>query len=147
MAKNFSRNIWKRKDVRSGYEERVRKNLDERGITYGYETVKLRYTKDRCKHCGEVFSTGTYTPDFIIERLSGVRLVVECKGRFTSTDRTKMLRVIRDNPAEDIRLLFQRDQNIRKGSQTKYSTWCVKNNIKYDFGEEIPQVWIKEKAK
>ena len=58
-----------------------------------------------------------------------------------------MLRVIRDNPTEDIRLLFQRDQNIRKGSQTKYSTWCVKNSIKYGFGEEIPQTWINEKVK
>ena len=138
MANKF----WNRKQVRSGFEATVRKNLDKQGVEYGYESIKLKYVKSCCPNCGCKLSTGTYTPDFIVPRCSGVRLVVECKGRFTSSDRTKMQRVKRDNPSEDIRLLFQRDNRIRKGSNTYYSTWCIKNGFEYAIGDKIPETWL-----
>lgn len=86
---------------------------------------------------------GTYTPDFIFERPSGIRMVVEAKGRFTSQDRTKMLQVMRSNPVEDIRFIFQRDNPIRKGSTTRNSDWALKNGFKFAIGEEIPDEWLK----
>jgi len=140
--KKGSSKYWTRKDVRSGLEERVRHDLDRRGIPYGYETIKLKYVKKTCPGCGEVVDSGTYTPDFIFERAPRVRLVVEAKGRFTSSDRTKMLAVRMSNPGEDIRFLFQRDQCLRKGSTTRYSGWAVKHGFPYHIGEVIPDEWL-----
>ena len=133
----------KKSGVRSGLEDRVKKDLDKRGITYGYETVRLRYTKLCCPKCGESIKSGQYTPDFVFERTFGLRLLVETKGLFTSTDRTKHLAVKCSNPKEDIRFLFQRDNPIRKGSKTKYSTWCLKNGYIFSVGESIPEEWLK----
>jgi hypothetical protein len=130
--------------VRSGLEDRVKKDLDKRGIKYGYESIKLTYTKLCCDGCGRVIKLGRYTPDYIIERTNGIRLVVECKGLFTSADREKHKRVKRDNPTEDIRFLFQRDQPIRKGSKTNYSDWSIKNGYIYSIGEVIPESWLNE---
>jgi len=144
MKRKGSNKYWTRKDVRSGLEERVRNDLDKRGITYGYETEKLTYNKESCKNCGNIISTGRYTPDFVLKCKSGSTIYAEIKGRYTSSDRTKMLRVKRDNPNKDIRLVFQRDQFIRKGSTTRNSDWCLKNGFKYHIGETIPQEWINE---
>lgn len=130
--------------MRSGLEVKVKEDLEKKGILYEYENLKLSYTKDTCKNCGATVKSGIYTPDFIIPRTSGKRLVVESKGRFTSVDRTKMQRVKRDNPTEDIRLLFQRDQFIRAGSSTRYSDWAVKNGFLYAIGETVPKEWLKD---
>lgn len=129
---------WNRNSVRSGLEERVRKDLDERKIKYEYETLKLPYIKKICPHCGEVLQKGNYVPDFIIGNL-----IVEVKGRFTAEDRKKHKAVREMNPDRDIRILFQRDQKIAKNSKTKYSDWCLKNSIVFAFGENIPDSWIK----
>lgn len=134
---------WKKtKSTRSGYEERIKKNLEARGIKYGYETIKLKYIKEICPLCGEPVKLGTYTPDFIIERPNRIPLVVEAKGRLTSSDRTKMQRVKRCNPSEDIRLIFQRDQPIRKGSNTTYTRWAEKNGFMCCVGESVPEEWL-----
>ena len=127
---------------RSGFEDKVEANLKERGISYEYESIKLKYTKERCPHCDKIVKRGTYTPDFIIQRPSRVRLVVEGKGRFTSIDRTKMLRVKRDHPNEDIRILFQGNNPIRKGSNTRYVDWAEKNGFPCAVGIEIPDSWL-----
>ena len=128
---------------RSGFEQKIKKDLEGRGIKYGYETVRLSYTKRSCPHCAKVVDTGTYTPDFNIERPSGIDLIVEGKGYFDVADRSKMLLVKRDNPGKDIRLLFQRDQPIRKGSKTSYSSWSIKNGFPFAIGTSIPEEWLK----
>ena len=133
----------KKSGVRSGLEDRVKKDLDQRGVKYGYESIKLTYAKLCCDGCGRVIKLGRYTPDFVIERPSGLRLLVETKGRWDSESRTKHKAVARDNPKEDIRFLFQRDQPIRKGSPTKYSDFCIKNGWIYAIGESIPDSWLK----
>jgi hypothetical protein len=129
---------------RSGFEDKVEANLKARGVNYTYESSKLCYTKLVCPHCNEVVSRGTYTPDFFIERCSRVRLVVECKGYLDSPTRTLMQRVKRDNPTEDIRFVFQRDNLIRRGSKTSYLTWAHKNGFPAIVGTEIPSSWINE---
>ena len=133
----------KRSKFRSGFEDKVAKDLTERNIPYEFETVRLQYTKLSCPHCGGIADTGTYTPDFIFQRASRVRLILECKGYFDSTDRNKLQRVKRDNPKEDIRLLFQRDQPIRKGSKTLYSGWAIKNGFPWATGTSVPDEWLK----
>lgn len=127
---------------RSSFEAQIKDNLEKRKIKHGYETIRLTYTKHECPHCGKVVTTGTYTPDFIIERSSGIRLICEGKGYFDSEDRRKMQLVKRDNPNEDIRFLFQRDQPIRRGSKTTYSKWCLKNGFDYAIGIELPEEWL-----
>lgn len=131
--------------VRSGFEARIKKDLEQRGINFGYETIKLKYFSKPCPHCGRSTSTRTYTPDFILH--GRLPIVVEAKGRFTSADRTKMRDVKRDNPAIDIRFLFQRDQVIRAGSKTRYTTWAQAHGFPYAVGESIPQEWIPKDNK
>ena len=133
----------KRAIRRSGFEDKVEANLKQRGIQYEYEKHKLKYTKVVCPHCGRDASTGSYTPDFVFARPSGVRLVVECKGYLDSPTRTLMERVKRDNPTEDIRFLFQRDNPIRKGSKTRYTEWALKKGFPSAVGIEVPSDWLK----
>jgi hypothetical protein len=128
---------------RSGFEEKIKKDLEGRGIAFEYEKHTLSYVKRHCPHCLKVVDTGTYTPDFVIQRVAGVRLVVEGKGHFDSEDRTKMLLVKKNNPLCDLRMLFQRDQPIRKGSKTLYSTWAAKHGFPYAIGISIPEGWLK----
>lgn len=128
---------------RSGFEDKVEANLKQRGIKYEYETIRLGYTKRTCPHCGLPAELGRYTPDFIFQRVNGIRLVVECKGYLDSTNRTLMQRVKRDNPTEDIRFLFQRDNPIRRGSATKYTQWSIKNGFPCCVGTEIPKEWLE----
>ena len=130
--------------LRSGLEDRIKEDLEKKGVKYEYESIKYAYTKDTCKNCGAVVNSGIYTPDFIIERNTGVPLILEAKGYMDSPTRTKMQRVKRDNPDQDIRFVFQRDNFIRRGSKTKYSDWCFKNGFQYSIGEEIPKEWLKD---
>jgi len=132
---------------RSGFEDKVEANLKDRGIKYVYEDKnhKLGYTKLSCPHCGESVSRGTYTCDYFIERRSGIRLLVECKGYLDSAGRTKYALIKRDNPTEDIRFLFQRDNPIRRGSKTTYTGWATKLGFPCAVGDKIPQEWIDEK--
>ena len=130
--------------MRSGLEEKIKLDLEKKGIKYEYETLKFTYTKDICKNCGAIVKSGIYTPDFIIPRTSGIPLICEIKGYFDSQSRTKMQRVKRDNPDQDIRFVFQRDNFIRKGSKTKYSCWCLKNGFPYAIGETVPKEWLKD---
>lgn len=139
---SFRRRYGSKQKTRSGFEQRVMNDLTKRGIEHTYETLQLNYIKRECPHCGEVVDRGTYKPDFIIPRKSGVRLVVEGKGYLDSANRTLMQRVKRDNPDEDIRFLFQRDQPIRKGSKTTYSQWAQKNGFPWAIGESIPSEWL-----
>ena len=90
---------------RSKYEANIAKDLKARRIKFEYETVKIPYylsKKGRCKFCssGVVFVHKVYTPDFIIGSI-----ILEAKGRFTSSDRTKMLAAKEANPSLDIRML------------------------------------------
>jgi hypothetical protein len=45
------------------------------------------------------------------------------------------------HPELDIRILFMRDQPIRKGSNTMYSDVCDKLGYVYAF-KEIPSTWL-----
>jgi hypothetical protein len=74
---------------------------------------------------------GWYTPDFWLPDRG---LFIETKGRFTASDRRKMLAVIDGNPEDTFVMLFMRDNRIRKNSNTTYSDWCEANNVDYAIG-------------
>ncbi|MDF1853502.1 MAG: hypothetical protein P1U85_21880 [Verrucomicrobiales bacterium] len=132
---------------RSKYEANIAKDLKARRIKFEYETIKIPYylsKKGRCKFCssGVVFVHKVYTPDFIIGSL-----IIEAKGRFVSSDRTKMLAAKEANPSLDIRMLFMRDQWCTKKKRKRYSDWCNDHNIPFAFGTALPKSWLRESRK
>ena len=130
---------------RSRYEASIARDLQFKGIEFEYETIKVNYylkKKGKCEGCDNVnsiFVHKTYTPDFIIGSM-----IIEAKGFFTSSDRTKMSQAVRENPDLDIRMLFMRDQWCTKTKNKKYSDWCNDHNIKCAFGVSLPKEWLKE---
>ena len=141
--------------MRSKFERRLADSLEERGIEYGYETLTLDYytkvRKGRCGKCGSkqgVTQEHIYTPDFIILRsgsdyttTDSNPLIIEAKGRFTATDRTKMKAVKDRHPDLDIRFVFMGNNKIHKNSDTRYGDWCDKHGFPWTI-KEIPSEWI-----
>jgi hypothetical protein len=82
---------------------------------------------------------GWYTPDFYLPKSS---LFIETKGRFTASDRRKMLSVITGHPDDRFVMLFMRDNKIHKRSQTVYSEWCEQNGIEWSINT-VKEEWIK----
>jgi hypothetical protein len=117
---------------RSRYEALVAGNMEKRGIRYQYESRKCKYVVTR-----------NYTPDFEL----GKDLFIETKGRFTSADRTKLLRVRDQNPDIEIRLLFMRDNRLSKSSLTTYTQWATANGFVSAVGKEVPEEWITKYMK
>ena len=117
---------------RSGLEERVAEQLDQLGVSYTYEKVKLKYIKPASSH--------VYTPDFQLPN----GIIVETKGRFLAPDRQKHLLVKKHNPELDIRFVFSNSNaRISKASKTTYAMWCRKNGYKFA-DKTIPEEWINE---
>lgn len=114
---------------RSKFEARVAAAL---GKGWLYEATKLTYTL-----------TNRYSPDFKkgIGEPDGYRdgtVFIEAKGRFTGTDRRKMLAVKAQHPRADIRLVFMRDNPLYKGAKSKYSDWCKKHNFPFSIFPRLP---------
>lgn len=107
-------------------------DLKKRRIKFKYEEDKITFV--------EPAKVRTYIPDLSI----GDGLIVEIKGRWTAQDRRKMGYVIEQNPDLDIRMLFDKDNTISNNSNTRYSDWCTKRNIKFAIGNTIPEEWINE---
>lgn len=139
--------------MRSKFERRLADSLEERGIPYGYETLQLEYyTKVRggvCESCGEhkeIYQRHWYTPDFIIRHGSDEtgtpsNLIVEAKGRFTASDRSKMKAVKEAHPELDIRMVFMGNNKVHKNSDMRYGDWCDKYGFPWTL-KEIPDEWI-----
>lgn len=125
----------KRSDMRSDLEFLVYSSTikNNKNVKLKYETLKLPYVIEKY-----------YLPDFVIE---GTDIVVEVKGYFRATDRTKMLAVKKANPNLDIRFVFPQDNKLFSRSKTRYSDWCEKNGFKYHIGTEIPKEWLTRKKK
>jgi len=118
--------------LRSGYERKIRKCLEQKEVDYTYESMVIEYTVPETKH--------KYVPDFILP--NGV--IVEGKGYWDAASRQKMARVIEQHPELDIRILFQRDNTLSKKSKTKYTDWAKKRGIKCAVSSQglIPEEWL-----
>ena len=117
----------KKAAYRSKFEKRIALALSGAGVPFAYEDERLKYTK-LCY----------YTPDFIL----GNGVMLEVKGFWRPSDRTKHLLVRRDNPEIDIRFVFQRAKNkLNKQSKTTYGDWCDKNGFLW-CEREIPKSWL-----
>tara|TARA_R110002167_G_scaffold331706_1_gene538414 strand:- start:61386 stop:61832 length:447 start_codon:yes stop_codon:yes gene_type:complete len=122
---------------RSGLEAKVAKILNNLKIKWSYESIKLDYEqrvthkKLRCDKCGggDITVMRQYTPDFI---LKSPKRVLEVKGRFSMSDRKKMLSVIKNNPKVRVVIILQQpNAKISKKSKKTYGSWCTENNIEW----------------
>ena len=114
---------------RSKFEGRVIAALKKRGVQFEYEPIRLPYNRPQ-----------NYIPDIVLAN----GIIVEIKGRFTSSDRTKMILVQEAHPDKDIRLVFQRGMNkLYKGSITTYAQWAKQHGFQWAEGF-IPLSWINE---
>lgn len=130
MAKKSTPNKTKAEPkFRSGFEKKVYEQAHGK-LDFEPKDAYLNYNKP-----------SYYIPDFRLP--NGV--LVECKGRFTSTDRTKMLRVRDQNPGADIRLVFQRANNklTRSPNSITYWQWAEKHGFPWAQGT-IPEEWWKK---
>ena len=119
---------------RSGLEKRTADFLNKRKVKFRYEEVKLKWQDLRMR---------TYTPDFVLSN----GIIIETKGRFISSDRTKHLFVKSQHPDLDIRFVFSNPKaKLYKGAKSSYGDWCDKHGFKYA-KETIPIEWLKEKKK
>lgn len=127
MATSTFKHIKFANGFRSGLEAAVAEQLNELGVEYEYEKLKIPYQID-----------AKYIPDFVLPN----GIIVECKGRFTSEDRRKMRLVKEQNPELDIRFVFTRSTSkINKGSKTSYGDWC--NKYGFDYSDKlIPGEWL-----
>ena len=119
---------------RSGLEKRTADFLNKRKVKFQYEEVKLKWQDLRMR---------TYTPDFVLSN----GIIIETKGRFISSDRTKHLFVKAQHPELDIRFVFSNPRaKLYKGAKSSYGDWCDKHGFQ-NARETIPVEWLKEKKK
>lgn len=131
---------------RSNAEARIAKWLEDNGIKYDYENIKIPYTSTvkngLCEKCGnkKALQRRTYLPDFTFPDYGWI---LEVKGRLTSSDRSKMIDIKKANPEISIRLLLLQDNKLRKNSEKRYSTWCLDNGFLYCV-KNLPISWFKK---
>ena len=117
--------------VRSGFEKQVLDALSESGVDYEYEAETLSYVKEH-----------RYTPDITLPN----GILIEVKGFFEPSDRTKALLVRAQNPDKDVRFVFQRaNTKLSKKSKTSYANWCDKHGFLWA-EKRVPKEWIDEKG-
>ena len=129
---------------RSGLEEKTAKSLEEMGVPFTFETLKIPYIIPASNH--------KYTPDFIITTKSGKTLIIETKGIWTYQDRLKHLLIREQHPELDIRFVFDRSKSkISKVSVTTYADICngmgrgkFKGTTWQYADKRIPEEWIEE---
>ena len=136
---------------RSKFEKTVAAKLNAHGIGFKYEASQFPYKKQQkiTKLTKELhglpadfkaYTYHLYTVDFDI---AGHDFHIEVKGRWTPSDRTKMIAIKKQHPEVDVRMWFQADNYIYPGSTSRYSDICKKNNIKFHVGKTLPP-WFGE---
>lgn len=117
---------------RSGLEDSIAQQIASKGLEIDYENPnsRIEYLKPPSK----------YTPDFVLPN----GIIIETKGRFLGSDRTKHLLIKAQHPEKDIRFVFSNSrQKLYKGAKKTYAEWCEKNGFKYA-DKQIPESWFEE---
>jgi hypothetical protein len=113
---------------RSGFEERIAKELDKRAIPYLYEAQSFEYT-----------TRSRYKPDLFL--MNGV--ILELKGFFSPSDRRKHVAMKEQHPELDVRMVFQRNNLLTRKSKSTYGMWCDKYDIPWCVWPDIPTDWLQ----
>ena len=121
-----------KKAYRSGLEDKIAKELALQGVRFQYEPPGwVPYSRRPSK----------YKPDFLLPN----GIIIETKGQFPSSDRSKHKLIKEQHPDLDIRFVFSNSKSrIGKKSKTTYAMWCERNGFLYA-DKSIPPEWIEEK--
>ena len=113
---------------RSGLEQDNAKLLKANATEYEYEKLRIKFTP---KH-------RTYTPDFQLSN----GIIIETKGRFMPSDRSKHLLIKQQHPELDIRFVFSNSNTrLSKTSKNTYGGWCEQHGFLYA-DKLIPLNWM-----
>ena len=116
---------------RSGLEDDIAKDLNDRGVEFEYEKLKVRW---------QLLENKTYTPDFKLPN----GIIIESKGRFVQADRKKHLIIQDQHPFLDIRFVFSNSKaKLYKGAKSTYGDWCNKHGFLYA-DKRIPEEWLTQ---
>lgn len=96
-----------------------------------YEPEKLHYSFE-----------GTYKPDFVLTFADGHKMYIETKGYMDNDNRRKMASVRLANLNLDIRMVFSKDDKLRKNLPMTYSKWAEKVGFPWAI-KIIPEEWLK----
>ena len=129
--------VKKKNNYRNKFEQVTGDKLNERNISFNYESERLDYTV-----------SGKYIPDFIIQTNRGKTLYIETKGNgrsFDAASRRKLIAVKLQHPDKDIRIVFYSDGAFgakrKDGTRLRQSEWADKNGFKYSI-RSIPDEWL-----
>lgn len=116
------------------------------GIKFEYEPHALTYRRtilgSHCVACsakGGAYVLRKYTPDFWIPEY---KFYIETKGKWTPTDRKKMVSVCLEHPNKEFKMVFMRDNYITKSHAATYTSWCKSNAIDCAVGD-VKLGWFK----
>ena len=113
---------------RSKLEEKIASLFNELGVSFEYESIKVKYVIEH-----------DYCPDFVLPN----GRILEAKGYWDAESRRKMLAVKKCNPDLDIRMIFQSPYNtISKSSKTTYAQYCERHHIPWTTFTDIPIEWL-----
>lgn len=116
---------------RSGLEDDIAKDLNDRGVEFEYEKLKVQW---------QLIENKTYTPDFKLPN----GIIIESKGRFVQADRKKHLIIQDQHPFLDIRFVFSNSRSkLYKGAKSTYGDWCNKHGFLYA-DKRIPDEWLTQ---
>jgi hypothetical protein len=116
---------------RSGLEDDIAKDLNDRGVEFEYEKLKVQW---------QLLENKTYTPDFKLPN----GIIIESKGRFVQADRKKHLIIQDQHPFLDIRFVFSNSKaKLYKGAKSTYGDWCNKHGFLYA-DKRIPDEWLTQ---
>lgn len=127
---------------KSKLEEDFSKFLSQKKILWNYENFKISYLKPE--------KISKYIPDFDCPTPKNIiKIILETKGQFLTSDRRKHLLIKEQHPNLDVRFVFSNSKNkIGKKSKTTYGKWCELKGFKYhciqSTGKFLPEDWINE---
>lgn len=133
-------------NYKSNFERYIAECLEEAEIDFTYESYTYTFEvpepgKLSCGSCGsrDILRTKSYTPDFFLKN----GIIIETKGKCLTKHRREFEAFKDAFPDEDFRILFIRNNLLRKKGLYRYGDWAEKVGIPYAIGE-LPQEWIKE---
>lgn len=133
----------------SKFEKRIYDNARKRRIRIQYEPETFVYERRirgaHCQDCSSrnVVKRSRYTPDF----RTSPRFLIEAKGKFDASARSRMEDFVRSRPDVQIRFLFGADNWTTKRHVQRYTDWCRERGITCAVGDRIPETWVEPEGK
>lgn len=116
--------------IKNKFEQSIYDQLTNAGVNPRYENDILTYYIEH-KH----------KPDFPVVSQT---LIIEAKGRFKASDRTKIKAILDQYPGIDYRIVFQNAYTkLNKNSTTTYADWCSAHCVTWS-NKTIPDKWFDD---